>query len=79
MRCQGFKCFFGFVAVALEEEEKPLLCEELAVVLNFVLGDVVVELVQLLAFVFVMGDLSEKEETSALLALFRLLLLLWIS
>lgn len=78
MCCKGFKSFFGFVAVALEEEEKSLLCEELAVVFNFVFGDVIVEFVQFFAFVLVMGDLPEKEEASALLALFCLLLLLWV-
>jgi hypothetical protein len=45
MCCDGFECFFGFVAVALEEEEEALFGEQLAVVFYFVLGDVVVELV----------------------------------
>jgi hypothetical protein len=78
MRCQGLKSFFGFVGVSLEEEEESLFSEKLAIVINFVFGDVVVEFVQFFAFVLVMGGLSEKEEASALLALFCLLLLLWV-
>lgn len=61
--------------MTLEEEEEALLVEELAVVLEFVLGHIVMEFMQFLAFILVMQDLSVEEETCALLAFFRLLLL----
>lgn len=74
----GGKCFeglLGFVSMTLEEEEEALLVEELAVVLEFVLGHIVMEFMQFLAFILVMQDLSVEEETCALLSFFRLLLL----
>jgi len=79
MYCHGFKCFLGFVVVALEEKDDSLFGIVLAVVLNFVLGNVVMELMQFLAFILVMGDMSKKEEASALLTLFGFLLLFWIN
>lgn len=65
----------GFVSMTLEEEEETLLVEELTVVLELVLGHVIMEFVQFLAFILVMQSLSVEEETCALLAFFGLLLL----
>jgi hypothetical protein len=78
VRGEGLERVLGLVAVALQEEQESLFSEELAVVVELVLGDVVVELVQLLAFVLVVQDLSEEEEARALLAVLRLLLLLCV-
>lgn len=61
--------------MTLEEEEKALIVVEFAVVLEFVLGNIVMEFMQFLPFILVMQDMSEEEETCALFAFFRLLLL----
>ncbi len=75
MAGKGFERLFRFIPMALEEKEKALFVKELTIVFNFVLGDIVVEFVQFLAFILVMKSLSEEKETRTFLALFGLLLL----
>ena len=62
--------------VPLQEEEQPLLVEEFLIVLDFILGDILIELFHLLFLVLIMLDLPEEKEPGALFALFSLLLLL---
>lgn len=78
MGIEGLKGIFGFVAMALEEEEQPLLIKELLVVVNFVFSDVLMELVYLFAFVLVVLSLSEVKEPRSFFPFFRFLLFLWI-
>ena len=68
----------GLVSVALEEEQQTLLVEEFPIVLDLVLFDMFVELVEFLAFVVIVLNLAVVEEATAFLALFCLLLLLWV-
>lgn len=62
----GAECLegiLGLVAMSLEEKEEALFVEELAVIFNLILRHIVMELVQLLAFIFVVHDLPEVKET----------------
>jgi hypothetical protein len=59
--------------VTLKEEEDPLFIEKLIIVFDLALVDVFIELVELFTFVLVMLNLSEVEESGALLAIFCLL------
>ena len=70
--------FLGFVAVTLQKEQQTLFVEIGLIILDIVLSDVLVEFLDLFTFIFVMLDLSEIEETSALLALLSLLFLLCV-
>ncbi len=60
--------------MALEDKEESLVIVELAVVVELVLGQVLLELFELLFLVLVVLDLSEVEEPGALLAFLGLLL-----
>lgn len=78
MGIEGLNGIFGFVAMALEEEEEPLLIEELLVVVDFVFSDVLMEFIYLFAFVLVVLSLSEVKEPSSLFPFFCFLLFLCI-
>lgn len=79
MIVECLKGFLGLVAVTLQKEEQTLFVEIGLIVLDIVLSDVLVEFLDLFTFIFVMLDLSEIEETSALLALLSLLFFLCVN
>lgn len=74
---KGLDGFLGLISMGLKEEEEALFVKVFPIVLDFVFGDVLMELVNLFSFILIVLDVSVIKESGALLSFFSLLLFLW--
>jgi hypothetical protein len=76
---KGLDGFFGFIAMGLQEEKEALFIKVFPIVLDLILGDVLMEFMNLFLLILVVFDMSIVEESASLLALLRFLLFLYFS
>lgn len=65
--------------MGLEEEKEALFIKVFPIVLDLILGDVLMEFMNLFLLILVVLDMSIVEESASLLALLRFLLFLYFS
>ena len=73
----GLEGLFWFVLVSLEDKEEPLVFEEFSIVLDFMFGDVLLELVHFFELVFIVFDLTEVKEPGSFFTYFCFLFLFY--
>jgi len=65
--------------MSLQEKQQPLVIKVLLVIVDLVFSNVFMELLNLLAFVLIVLNLSEIEEASSFLALLRFLFFFYVA